>query len=87
MSQFCYVYMLQCKDGSLYTGWTKNLDKRLKAHNSGKGSKYTRARLPVTLVYFESLSTARAAMKREWQIKQMARRDKLMLLGQVLNFV
>ena len=48
-----YVYILRCSDDSLYTGWTNNLEKRIKAHSNGKGAKYTKARLPVELVYFE----------------------------------
>lgn len=76
-----YVYILQCADGTLYTGWTNDLQKRLKAHNEGKGSKYTRARLPVNLVYFEELSTPNEAMSREWHIKKLARAQKLELIN------
>lgn len=75
------VYILQCADGSLYTGWTKDLPKRLAAHNLGKGAKYTRARLPVALVYHEIFGTDSEARKREWQIKQLSRKEKLKLLG------
>ena len=71
-----YVYILQCADGTLYTGWTNDLQKRLKAHNEGKGSKYTRARLPVNLVYFEELSTPNEAMSREWHIKKLTKNRK-----------
>lgn len=71
-----YTYMLQCRDGSLYTGWTTNLDKRVACHNSGKGAKYTRARLPVELVYYEKFKTKEEAMRREWEIKQLARKQK-----------
>lgn len=75
-----YVYILECVDKSLYTGYTNNLEKRLKTHNSGKGSKYTRSRLPVKLIYFEEFETKIEAMKREYYIKQMSRNDKLKLI-------
>ena len=75
-----YVYMLRCRDGSLYTGWTNDLEKRLKAHNSGSASKYTRTRLPAELVYFEEWESKEAAMSREWHIKQLTREEKLKLI-------
>ena len=75
-----YVYMLRCRDGSLYTGWTNDLEKRLKAHNSGVASKYTRARLPAELVYSEEWESKEAAMSREWHIKQLTRDEKLKLI-------
>ncbi|MGN1002667.1 MAG: GIY-YIG nuclease family protein [Oscillospiraceae bacterium] len=75
-----YVYMLRCRDGSLYTGWTNDLEKRLKAHNSGVASKYTRARLPAELVYFEEYESKEAAMSREWHIKRLTREEKLKLI-------
>ena len=75
----CYTYMLRCGDGSLYTGWTNDLDQRLKAHQSGKGAKYTRAHQPVTLAYCESFPTKGEAMRREAQIKSLSRREKLRL--------
>lgn len=75
-----YAYILECADGTLYTGWTNDLEKRLKTHNEGKGSKYTRARLPVTLVYFEKFDTPKEAMSREYQIKQLTRAQKLKLI-------
>ena len=75
-----YTYILKCKDGSLYTGWTNNLEQRVAAHNTGKGAKYTKARRPVELVYFEEFETKEQAMKREYAIKQMARKDKLELV-------
>lgn len=80
MSETNYVYMLRCRDGSLYTGWTNNLEKRLKAHNSGKGGKYTASRRPVELVYFETFPTKQEAMSREYAIKQLTRAQKLALL-------
>ncbi len=76
----CYVYILECADKSLYTGWTVDLDNRLKAHNNGKASKYTRSRLPVKLVYFETYDNKIDAQKREWKIKQLSRKEKLNLL-------
>lgn len=76
----CYVYVLECADNTLYTGWTIDLDKRIKVHNKGKASKYTRARLPVKLVYLETFDDKITAQKREWEIKQMSRKDKLMLI-------
>lgn len=75
-----YCYILKCSDGTLYTGWTNNLEKRLKAHNSGKGSKYTRNRLPVELVYAECFETKNEAMSREWHIKKMEREEKMKLI-------
>ena len=75
-----YVYMLRCRDGSLYTGWTNDLEKRLKAHNSGSASKYTRTRLPAELVYFEEWENKEAAMSREWHIKRLSREEKLKLI-------
>lgn len=74
------VYMLRCRDGSLYTGWTNDLEKRLKAHNSGSASKYTRTRLPAELVYFEEWESKEAAMSREWHIKRLSREEKLKLI-------
>lgn len=75
-----YTYILKCSDGTLYCGWTNNLEKRLKAHNEGKGAKYTRSRSPVTLVYYEEFETSVEAQKREYQIKQMTRQEKLLLI-------
>ncbi len=60
----CYVYILECSDNSLYTGWTVNIDNRLKVHNEGKASKYTRARLPVKLVYLEEYNSKIEAQKK-----------------------
>ena len=77
-----YVYMVSCADGTLYTGWTNDLDRRIAAHNAGKGGKYTRVRLPVTLVYHEEFATKEEAMSREWQIKQLSRKQKLQLSGE-----
>ncbi|SCJ94877.1 GIY-YIG nuclease superfamily protein [uncultured Clostridium sp.] len=76
-----YVYILRCNDNSLYTGWTNNLEKRLKTHSAGKGAKYTKARLPVALVYYEEFEDKIEAMKREYQIKQLSRKEKLELFN------
>ena len=75
-----YVYILKCSDESLYTGWTNSLEKRIKAHNNRKGAKYTKARLPVELVYFEEYEDKIEAMKREYEIKQLTRVKKLKLI-------
>ena len=75
-----YVYMLRCGDGSLYTGWTNDLEKRVMTHQLGLGGKYTRSRLPVELVYWEELPSRRAAMSREWQLKHLTRAEKLALI-------
>ena len=79
------VYLLRCGDGSLYTGWTNDLEKRLMAHNAGRGAKYTRSRLPVELVYFEDLPSRSEAMRREAQIKRLAREEKLALIQEFLK--
>ncbi len=75
-----YTYILKCRDGSLYTGWTTDLKRRLKAHNAGKGAKYTKSRLPVVLAYYETFDTKEEAMKREHAIKRLRRNEKLKLL-------
>ncbi|MDP4143497.1 MAG: GIY-YIG nuclease family protein [Bacillota bacterium] len=76
-----YVYILYCADGSLYTGYTNDLDKRIAVHNSGKGAKYTRGRLPVELAYYEEFQCKSDAMKREYNIKKMSRQSKLRLIS------
>ena len=75
-----YTYIVKCSDASLYTGWTTNLDRRMGEHNSGRGAKYTRSRVPVELVYYESFLTKQEAMRREWEIKQLSRKEKLQLI-------
>ena len=76
-----YTYMMKCADGTLYTGWTTAVEKRLKAHNEGKaGAKYTRAKRPVELVYYEGYATKEEAMSREYAIKQLTRKEKLALM-------
>ena len=76
-----YTYIVQCSDGTFYTGWTNDLSQRLNAHNSGKGAKYTRIRSPVVLVYYEAFLTRQEAMKREYSIKQLSRKEKLTLIN------
>lgn len=75
-----FVYMLRCKDGSLYTGWTNDLEHRLAMHNSGRGAKYTRGRGPLELVYSEELPDKESALRRECAIKKLRREQKLALL-------
>ena len=76
-----YTYMLRCRDDSLYTGWTNDLEKRLKSHNSGKGARYTACRRPCRLVYFERFETKEEAMRREYRIKQLTRSEKEELIA------
>lgn len=81
-----YVYILRCADDTLYTGWSNNLEKRLAAHNAGRGARYTRMRRPVKLVYWEPVSDRAAALKRELQIKRLSRAKKEILVrDQVLD--
>lgn len=75
-----YTYILECKDGTFYTGWTNNIEKRVKMHNEKKGAKYTKTRTPVTLVYLEISDTKQQAMKREAEIKKMTRKQKEILV-------
>lgn len=78
----CYTYILKCSDGSLYTGWTNCLERRLAAHNAGTGAKYTRGRTPVKLVYYETHTTKEDAMRREYEIKHYSRKEKEALIRQ-----
>lgn len=79
----CFVYILECSDGTLYTGWTNNLEKRINTHNKGKGAKYTRCRLPVKLLYYEEYEDKALAQRREYAIKQLSREEKLLLCSAV----
>lgn len=74
-----YVYILRCADGTLYTGWTDDLEKRLAAHNAGRGAKYTRGRGPVELFHYEEFESRSEAMRREVQIKKLPRSAKAAL--------
>ncbi len=76
-----YTYILRCSDNTLYCGWTNQLEKRLEAHNQGKGAKYTKGRRPVELAYYEEFSTKHEAMSREWNIKRLSKEDKLKLIN------
>ena len=76
-----YVYMIRCKDGSLYSGWTNNLEKRFKNHCKGKGAKYTRGRGPLELVYYEVFEDKREAMRREYEIKKLKKAEKEKLIN------
>ena len=83
-----YAYIVKCSDGTYYTGYTNDLEKRLLAHNAGKGAKYTRNRLPVEMVYFEEYEDKSEAMKREYAIKRLTRKQKEKLIsGNVLPAV
>ncbi len=79
MQKYWSVYILRCGDGTLYTGITDDVSARLQAHQSGKGAKYTRGRGPLELVYTESCESHSAAAKREWQIKQLKKSEKIAL--------
>ena len=81
-----YVYLLKCADDSLYCGYTDDLEKRLKTHNSGKGAKYTKSRLPVSMVYNECLNSKSDAMKREAFIKKLSRIKKIELINRHQSF-
>ncbi len=82
-----YVYILRCADGSLYTGWTNDLKKRVKTHNAGKGAKYTKTRLPVELVYYEEHEEKGEALSRELSIKKLKKtaKEKLILKQHIDN--
>ena len=75
-----YTYILECKDQTLYTGYTTDLERRLKVHNDGKGAKYTKIRRPVKLVYHEEFDNKSEALKREYALKQLSRKQKLLLI-------
>lgn len=77
-----FVYMLRCGDGSLYTGATDDVARRLAVHQRGKGGRYTRSHLPVSLAYWEELPDRSAALRREAEIKRLSRREKLALAGE-----
>ena len=75
-----YTYILRCADGTLYSGYTNDLERRVDAHNRGSGAKYTRSRRPVVLVYYETFETKQEAMKREAALKKLSRAEKLRLV-------
>ncbi len=76
-----YVYILKCNDDTLYTGYTTDIENRIKMHNAKKASKYTRGRTPVKLVYLETLNSKSEALKREYEIKQLSKEQKLKLIN------
>lgn len=82
-----YTYIVKCSDGTFYTGWTTNVERRLNAHNAGKGAKYTKTRRPVKLIYLEEFPTKEEAMSREYAIKQLTRIQKEKLLDSSLNLL
>ncbi len=82
-----FTYLLRCADGSLYCGWTNDLEKRFAAHNAGTASKYTRSRLPVTPVYAERHDTKQEAMRREYSIKHMTKEKKEALIVSKTNLL
>ncbi|HJH10129.1 MAG TPA: GIY-YIG nuclease family protein [Metalysinibacillus jejuensis] len=77
VSKYHYFYVVRCKDNSLYAGYTTDLCRRVRQHNNGQGAKYTRARRPVALMYFEVYATKQDAMKKEYAFKQLTRKNKL----------
>lgn len=80
-----YFYVLCCKDGSFYGGYTNNLERRIKQHNEGKGAKYTRGRSPVKLIFFKSYSTKSEALKAEYEFKSYSRKEKETFLKKELG--
>ena len=81
MDSIWYLYILRCKDDTLYTGITTDVDRRLEAHRAGRGAKYTRGRAPLELVYRESCGTYSQALKREAEIKKLSRMEKIALIA------
>lgn len=81
-----YMYIVKCSDGTYYTGYTNDLEKRLLAHNAGKGAKYTKNRLPVEMVYFEEYECKSEAMKREYAVKRLTRIEKEKLIKSKIKF-
>ncbi len=77
----CFTYIVECADGSFYTGWTNDLEKRIEAHNAGRGAKYTRSRGPVKLIWYREAASKEEAMQWEWRIKQMTHQEKVALIA------
>nr|WP_312291490.1 GIY-YIG nuclease family protein [Clostridium chromiireducens] len=82
-----YVYIVECSDGTFYTGWTNNLEKRIEMHSNGIGAKYTKGRGPVKLIYHEIFNDKKEAMKREHQIKKLTRKEKALLIKEYNAFL
>ena len=78
-----YVYIVECSDGTFYTGWTNNLEKRIYMHSNGTGAKYTKGRGPVKLMYYEEFEDKKDAMKREYEIKKLTRKAKILLISEM----
>lgn len=76
-----YTYLLRCADSTLYCGWTNHLEERIQAHNAGKGAKYTKSRRPVSLAYYEVFDTKEEAMRREYALKQLTKKEKEALVA------
>ena len=76
-----YIYIVRCQDDTYYTGFTNNIEKRIRAHNENKGAKYTRGRTPVELVYSEEFENKTEALKREYKVKQLTRKQKELLIS------
>ena len=85
MHKLFYTYIVECNDKTLYTGYTTDVEARIKTHNSGKGAKYTKARLPVDIVYYEEFEDKIEAMRREYAIKKLTRKEKLLLIKKPLT--
>lgn len=83
METLHFVYIIECKDKTLYCGYTTDISRRLASHNSGKGCKYTRSRFPVKLLYLVEYPTKSSAMKAEWLIKKLSRKDKIDLINYI----
>ena len=80
-----YIYILECADHTLYTGYTNDIEKRIKTHNESKGAKYTRGRRPVRLLYSEEFETKSEALKREIAVKKLSKEKKLQLIKNLQN--
>lgn len=80
-----YVYIIECSDGTFYTGWTNNLEKRINMHSNGTGAKYTKGRGPVKLVHYEEFEEKKYAMKREYEIKKLTRKAKMILISEAVK--
>jgi len=81
LNRLAFSYILRCADGTFYTGWTNDVEARVKAHNAGVGARYTRGRQPVELVYYEACSSKVEACRREWEIKKLSRKQKEALIN------
>jgi len=78
-----YIYIVECSDGTFYTGWTNNLEKRIAMHSNGLGAKYTKGRGPVKLMHYEEFEDKKDAMKREYEIKKLTRKAKITLISEI----